>query len=153
MGRSTLIREGRVLAIPKVSAGDRLPAVSTTGSWSHDGDARTVRVRRGDTLYAIARRHDTTPRVIAAANGRSVQDTLRVGERLRVYPGLRSTRALTERLRAAADPSEATVHTVRSGDTLWRIATRYNTSVGRLCSINRLSPQTTLYPGMRITVR
>jgi LysM repeat protein len=41
-------------------------------------------------------------------------------------------------------------HYVRSGDTLSAIATRYGTSVSRLCQINGIAPTTLLQIGQRI---
>jgi len=41
-------------------------------------------VEAGDTLWAIARRHGTTPELLAAANGRSLDDPLKPGDTLKV---------------------------------------------------------------------
>ncbi len=42
---------------------------------------------------------------------------------------------------------------VRSGDSLWAIARRNHTTVSRLCRLNGISRNRTLYPGQRIRVR
>jgi len=44
-------------------------------------------------------------------------------------------------------------HTIRKGDTLGGIAGKYRTSIGRLCSLNRISRNTTLRIGRRLRVR
>jgi LysM repeat protein len=44
----------------------------------------TWTVEAGDTLWAIARRYGTTPEVLAAANGRSLDSPLKPGETLKV---------------------------------------------------------------------
>jgi murein DD-endopeptidase MepM/ murein hydrolase activator NlpD len=44
-------------------------------------------------------------------------------------------------------------HTVRSGDTLYSIAKRNNTSVKELCRLNSLSAGSKLHPGQRIWVK
>jgi LysM repeat protein len=41
---------------------------------------------------------------------------------------------------------------VRSGDTLWKIATKYRVTVGELCELNDLSVGSPLIPGTRLTV-
>jgi LysM repeat protein len=53
---------------------------------------------------------------------------------------------------AAPTGSDRVVHTVRRGDTLWRIARLYQTSVGMICSLNDISRNATLYPGVKLTV-
>ena len=111
-------------------------------------------VRRGDTLSGLARRYRTSPAAIAAVSGIYVHSTLQIGQRLTIVPAVRS--ATDARLVAsspASDTAGEVVHTVRRGDTLWRIATMYRTSVASLCALNRISRETTLYPGERLTVR
>ncbi len=49
-----------------------------------DRTVRTYRVRKGDTLSAIARRHRTTVKAICSANRISSRSKLRVGQRLRL---------------------------------------------------------------------
>lgn len=154
MGRSTLIRPGQVLIIPTAAASgyDAAYAVETTNA--PDGEPLTYRVRRGDTLYRIARTHRTTPAAIAAANGIRIDKILQIGERLTVVPGARSTEQARSSIGGAANgrAASAVTHTVSRGDTLWRIATRYRTTVDRLCALNSISPSTTLYPGVILAV-
>lgn len=56
-------------------------------------------------------------------------------------------RALSE----TGDPAEATYHTVRRGDTLWKISREYDVSVRQVRALNDLSES--LQPGRRIRVR
>ncbi len=121
------------------------------------GAATTYRVRSGDNLWKIAQRHGTTPAAIAAASGISVHSTLRPGQKLTVVPGVRTAsaaRSAAEQPAAAATGSGGgtTVHTVRRGDSLWRIAARYRTSVEAICSLNNISPRAKIYPGTKLTV-
>jgi len=93
--------------------------------------------------------------VIAEASAISLNGLLSIGQELTVIPGVRSlveARRLTGGGTSSAGSSQLT-HTVRRGDTLWRIAENYKTSVGTLCSLNGISPRTTLYPGVKLTVR
>jgi membrane-bound lytic murein transglycosylase D len=48
------------------------------------GFDRTWTVQPGETLWAIARRHGTTPELLAAANGRRLDDLLKAGDTLNV---------------------------------------------------------------------
>jgi len=47
---------------------------------------RTIVVRRGDTLYSLARTHNITPRDLSAWNGLSDPNTIYPGQTLRLYP-------------------------------------------------------------------
>jgi membrane-bound lytic murein transglycosylase D len=156
MGRRTLIRVNQTLLVPTSAASRYADLGPGVPSDTVPGEALTYRVRRGDTLYAIARRYDTTPRSIAAASGIAVNKLLRIGERLTVVPGVRSS-SEARRIATGGSASDAAtgslVHTVRRGDTLWRIANLYKTTVNMLCRLNDISPNTTLYPGVRLVVQ
>ena len=84
---------GGIVRVPVIDAG-RPPAVATTPSSGvaaiapYPGDPAEFggvwTVEAGDTLWAIARRHGTTPELLAAANGRSLDDPLKPGDTLKV---------------------------------------------------------------------
>jgi membrane-bound lytic murein transglycosylase D len=118
-------------------------------------------VRRGDTLTRVAARYGTTVAAVAAANGFSAKRSLRTGEHIRVVPGARSaevarratTKGSTAKGKSTLSAStKGSVHTVRRGETLWKIANRYRVTVGELCELNDLSVGSPLLPGMRLTV-
>jgi membrane-bound lytic murein transglycosylase D len=163
MGRMTVLRVGQTLRVPAGGVGAPGSWKEDTASASRHGKPRSTgatilyRVRRGDTLTRVAANYDTTVAALAAANGFSTRRTLRTGERIRVVPGVRTA----EVARRSAKPPEkkttvaaatGSVHTVRSGDTLWKIANRYRVTVGELCELNDLSVGSLLLPGMRLTV-
>jgi LysM repeat protein len=84
-------------------------------------------VRRGDSLSSIAARTGTTIGTLQALNGVS-GDLIRVGQTLNVPPGNGE----------AAGPGE-TIHEVRRGESLSRIARLYGTSVAAITAANNLS--------------
>jgi LysM repeat protein len=155
MGRKTLIRVNQSLRIPTSSAGHAVSAGQAVADVHQDSTSSapeivTYRVRKGDTLTRISKHHGTTPKVIAALSGISVDRTLRVGDRLRISRGVRT---LSEVAPSAKSRGQSVQHTVKSGDTLWGIATLYETTVRVLCSLNSISPSTVLLPGAKLTVR
>ncbi|MBD5482626.1 MAG: LysM peptidoglycan-binding domain-containing protein [Lachnospiraceae bacterium] len=82
-------------------------------------------VRSGDTLWLIARRYNTTVDAIKSLNGLT-SDNLSIGQVLRI-PTTGST------------GGSYFEYTVRSGDTLWQLAQRYNTTVDAIQNLNGLS--------------
>lgn len=99
-----------------------------------------VRVERGDTLYKLAKKYDTTVQSIVSLNNLSNPDVIIVGERLRIE--------------ASGDiPEGAVYYVVQRGDTLYKIARRYNTSVEEIAELNNLSNPDLIYAGQRLLVR
>lgn len=93
-----------------------------------------VRVRRGDTLWRIARRAGVSVKSLARANSMKTTTILRAGRVIRI-PG------------AVSSSGKGPRHVVRSGDTLWKIARKYGVSVSRLAERNRMSSRQTLRTG------
>jgi LysM repeat protein len=153
MGRRTLIRVNQVLLVPTSTASAY--AVASSASVSGDrvsGEVVVHSIRRGDTLYDVARRYRTTPTAIASASGIPVNKTLRIGGRLNVVPGVRDA-ALARSIASGSGSDSARVYTVRRGDTLWQIANLHRTSVTMLCALNKITPSAVIHPGTRLTVR
>ena len=116
------------------------------------------RIAPGDTLGAIARRYRTGVAVLKAQN-RLTSDRIRAGRDLMVPVSARAvdaprlSAAMRARLdRAAARSSVKSIHTVRRGDSLWRIARRYRVGMKQLAVWNGLSTKAALRPGQRLTI-
>jgi membrane-bound lytic murein transglycosylase D len=148
--RNTLIRPGQDLLITAAPTG-MAPSKTLTASL----EARAPRnasdkhiVRRGDTLWSIARSHGVTMESIVSSNGLSTADTLAVGQVLSIS----GTTTL-----AATDASEAvdtrsTTYIVRAGDTLSRIATKFRVRLTDLLGWNGLNKRSTIKPGQRLVM-
>ena len=147
MGRRTVLRIGQELMIP--GAGFAVAQASESVEPSRPRSTAAYRVRSGDTLAKIARRYGTTPAAIASASGIRVHSVLRVGQRLKI-PG--SGEEVPEAVPEGGDAGAPVVHTVRRGETLYRIAGRYRVTVDQICALNNISPSTTIYPGTRLTI-
>lgn len=102
------------------------------------GQQREYTVRRGDTLVAIAARMDTTVAQIRAANGIR-GDLIRVGQALTIPGSGSSSASAPVMMQAQASTPREIEHRVRPGETLWRIANRYQTSVDALRNENGLA--------------
>lgn len=120
---------------------------------------REVRVRRGDTLSHLARRHNTTVRELREANNLG-SDFLSVGQKLRLADNGRTPEnspyaeryAQLERLQQRLLPTKRFQHQVRPGESLWIIARRYGVTVDELQRWNGLGGNSLIRPGDRILV-
>ena len=126
--------------------------------------ARVYVVKRGDTLWSIAKKSGVGVRELAKMNGLSPKAKLPAGKRLKVASGgtrvaaaSRTDRGTTRKAStrsAAADDGDAqrrVSYVVRKGDTLHRISRQFAVSVAQLKEWNRL-PGTAIKPGQRIVV-
>jgi len=127
--RSSRIRAGQSLKVrPPVKSGD----------W--------YRVRRGDTLSKIARQFAIPVYKLKALN-RLDGNVIHVGQKLRLQT------AAPERRAAVNDQDEEPhEYAVRSGDTLSKIALRFDVSLGFLRQINQLKSDL-IRPGQKLRLR
>lgn len=109
------------------------------------GQSHEYVVRRGDTLSGIAARTGTTVAQLRAANGLR-GDLLRIGQKVMIPGGTprapdNSNGASVIQVSAqSAEPTRREVtHKVQQGETLWRIARRYSTTVDVVRTQNGLA--------------
>jgi len=93
-----------------------------------------IRVRRGDTLWKIARRARVSVNSLARANRMKTTGVLRVGSTIRI-PGTVSRSGKGSR------------HVVRRGESLWSIARAHGITVNQLARCNNMSPRESLQSG------
>ena len=68
-----------------------------------------------------------------------------------IYKTEEEERAEADRI--AKEMAAAQYHTVKSGDTLYGLATKYHTSVNAICKLNGISPSTPLRIGKKLRVK
>lgn len=118
--------------------GQQLKIIPYTQTPPPSGTIHTVQA--GDTLWRIASIYGVTVNQLKQWNNLS-SDFLSIGMQLHVT--VQDT---------TPPPSEGFTYTVRSGDTLWSIATRYGVTVNQLKSWNNLTSDF-LSIGMQLNVR
>jgi membrane-bound lytic murein transglycosylase D len=148
--RGTLIRPGQDLLITAAPTGMGKQVTASTASIERrvprNASDKHV-VRRGDTLWSIARSHGVSLESIVSSNGIATHDTLAVGQVLSI-PG-------TTKLAAAdtdAVETRSTTYVVRRGDTLSRIATKFRVRLSDLLGWNSLSSRSVIKPGQRLVM-
>ncbi len=90
-------------------------------------------VKKGDTLWEIARKHHLTLAEIRKLNKMSKKDQIHTGMVLAVGKPV--------------EPKPKT-YKVKKGDTLWLIAKKYNMSIKELRKLNNLSRKQSIHKGM-----
>lgn len=93
----------------------------------------TYTIKKGDTLYQIAKKYNTTPEAIKTANNLT-SNTLTIGATIKI------PKANSE-ISSTLPPSNANsdIYIVKKGDTLYQIAQKYNTTVAELKKNNNLT--------------
>ncbi len=116
------------------------------------------RIRNGDSLITIAKRHDTTPGVIQDVNGIK-GNTIRAGDYLMIPTATRQLSAYSQsadsrlaRTQSKPRASSKLSHTVQAGDSLWSIARRYGVRTRSLAKWNGMAPGDTLSVGRALVV-
>ena len=95
-------------------------------------------VKRGDTLYSIASRFNTTVQAIKTLNNLT-SNNLSIGQTLQIPSTI------------PEEPSTQDEYIVERGDTLYSIARKFNVSVNDLIEYNNL-PTTILTPGQSLRI-
>lgn len=106
---STLIDIGQILVISK-------------GSESTETPKNTYTVQRGDSLYQIANKFNTTVNEIKALNGLT-SNLLSIGQILKI----------------PSSSMNENIYVVQRGDSLYSIANKFNTTVNEIKSLNNLT--------------
>lgn len=103
-------------------------------------------VKKGDTLFSIARKHNVTIAELKKANGLKSQK-LTAGMRLTIPAGDAA------RLKRAGSESSPAVHTVKKGETFRSISKKYALSVSELKEMNGIRKEARLKVGQKLIVK
>jgi membrane-bound lytic murein transglycosylase D len=136
--RSSLIVAGKNLKIPRrgtiVYRSEEYSEIKYKNASSHV-------VKRGDSLWIIAKRYGTTTKKIQELNNLSTAD-LHIGQVLKIREG-KDDNPAGEYLKT---------YLVKPGDSPFQIAQLHNMPLERLMRINRLTPRNKIYPGQKLYV-
>ncbi|KAB2965012.1 MAG: LysM peptidoglycan-binding domain-containing protein [Thermoanaerobaculia bacterium] len=146
------------LVVPLGRAPEFAASVASIPEWKPPKvEVTTHRVRSGETLSQIATRYRTSVSALMSLNRLRSANRLSVGQRLQVPAGRgsassSSAAASAPATRADVAPGTEVRHRVRSGDSLWLLASRYGTTIERIRSDNNLRGSM-LRPGQVLTIR
>jgi membrane-bound lytic murein transglycosylase D len=148
------IRAGAYLMIPVATK--PLTEYSQTADARRDRKQATVRsgnriehiVSSGESFWTISRKYNVDMIKLASWNGTAPRDTLSIGQKLVVWTDKPvagtpvSSNGLTRKLN----------YTVRNGDSLYLIASRFRVTVAQLVRWNNIDKNKILRPGQRLTM-
>jgi len=154
--RGTQIRAGKYLMVPTATRSlssytmTQSARVSKTQNVKRSGTKQYHVVRSGQSLWSISRRYGVTTSALAKWNAMAPIDTLRVGQKLVVWTKNAST--TVKRVSFTDTGPDRGLHalryTVRKGDSLSGIASRFNVRVSDIRRWNTLGKY--LQPGQKI---
>ena len=156
--RGNTIRAGHYLMIPV--------ATKPLSAYSKSADARLARtqnkqragnklehvVKSGESFWTISRRYKVTHRQLAAWNGMAPGDTLSVGRKLVVWTNAEIDEPRMSPTAALGNTTRKLRYTVRNGDSLYLIASRFRVSIAQLARWNKIDTNKILRPGQKLTM-
>ena len=132
--RGDLLKIGQRLKIPGTGL-DHHPQTVSLASY---------RVQTGDTLWQIAREHKVSVQDIATWSRLDINAPLRPGQLLNVKANSGSSTSVKGEKRVN--------YQVRRGDSLYRIASKFDLKIDDILSWNKLNPENYLKPGQQLTL-
>jgi len=110
-------------------------------------------VRRGDSLWGIARRSGMDVNTLARMNGLQPGDTLRAGQKLQLTSNSSGASRTKLASTGGSGSNRPVSYTVRTGDTLSAIARMFQVTVVQILDWNDITPHSAIKPGQKLTIR
>jgi len=150
--RGNNIRAGKPLFVPVASKGSEQYVLSATERLKNKQNRTSLsnRVKQihiaksGDSFWRIARRYGVSTRDVARWNNLGTADTLRVGQKLVIWNKAEKTASSSRQVIRKVG------YQVRSGDSLARIAQKFNIDIHDIESWNGINRKKYLQPGQSL---
>jgi membrane-bound lytic murein transglycosylase D len=139
MRRSNYIVAGKRIKIPQRGY---MAKTSQIIRKPENGQALTHRVRKGDSLYIIAKQYGTTTKKIQALNNLNTT-MLHKGQVLTIFPGKDTPPPAVDGL---------ATYEVQQGDSPFHIAKRHKMQLVRFLHLNQLYPGSKIFPGQQVYI-
>jgi len=117
-------------------------------------EERVHEIKKGETVYSIARQYGVNPQDVLAYNKISDPRTVRAGTKIRI-PGANSTGAGSPPVIARPEPQfpqSYDEYRVERNDTLYSLARRYGITLAELLDMNGFAPNYIIKVGEKIRV-
>lgn len=130
------------------SAPPAITVVANAPTVRQASSPRTYSIRRGDSLWTVARRFDLHVADLERLNGLRRTSPLHLGQRIKLGEGAQTVAIV----RAPIATNDLVRYRVRSGDSWWTISRQFKVTVPQLLTWNKLGPSHALKPGQQILV-
>jgi LysM repeat protein len=146
------------MAFPTEAVASPVPEATTAAVSGDSGETIVHVVKRGETLYAIALRYDTTVKQIAQDNDIADARTIYTGQKLRISTSETSgSSGVSDESSDQSDQSSSGCrirHRVAKGEWVWQIAREYDVSPYDILAANDLTIKqaNTIRPGLVLCI-
>ncbi|UYQ76384.1 LysM peptidoglycan-binding domain-containing protein [Glutamicibacter sp. JL.03c] len=148
--KSDVIIAGKTL---KVSGKSSSSKSDKDGSTKHSSaGTKTYTVKNGDTLSAIAGKHNMSLSSLLSKNDISASKVIYPGDKLKVNGSSSDSHDSGSKSTSKGSSSGSATYTVKSGDTLGSIAVKHNMSLSSLLSKNNISASKVIFPGDKLKI-
>lgn len=164
---STLIYPGQKIKLSgsATSPAPAAPAVAPAASAAPATGGGSYTVKSGDTLGAIAARHNVSLSDIFSWNGLNMRSVIYPGQKVKVRAGEAAAPAAPALQPASAPAAPAAPapaspapaaptgsYTIKAGDTLSAIASRHGVRLSDILAANQLKMTTVIFPGNKLVI-
>lgn len=164
---STIIYPGQKIKLSgSASSPAPAPAAPAAAAPANAGGSYTV--KSGDTLSAIAARHNVSLSDVFSWNGLNMRSIIYPGQKIKVgageaaspapatpaapAPALQPASAPAAPAAPTPAPAPSGAYTIKAGDTLSAIASRHGVKLSDLLAANQLSMTAIIYPGNKLAI-
>jgi peptidoglycan lytic transglycosylase D len=159
--RGNMIRQGQMMLIPKASQPETLYALSETQrikriqnrSKGKSGTRKVhYTVKSGDSLWSIARTYNVKVSQVAKWNAMAPKDTLKENQKLIIWSPTDRAKLVRSSQKQGNAIIRKVAYQVRKGDSLARIAGKFNLSVNDIMKWNPVKKSKYIHPGQSLTL-
>jgi membrane-bound lytic murein transglycosylase D len=147
---SNTIRVGQKLLVPLTDGAinsEHLPKQMRLAANKSSPTKQVYTVKSGDTLWDISREYDVTIAELAKWNKLKTNSALQVKQQLTIYKSANKANA------AMTNTNRTITYKVRRGDSLARIASKFNLTVNDIIKWNNLAGEKYLQPGQKLKLK
>lgn len=163
--KSAKLAPGQRLQIPLSPSTDSDSETVATKQASPQEKTQNIyhTVKSGENLWSIAKAKNTSVETLARLNNMSTKSALKVGQKLIVLnqatdSTAKSTQTKDNQITASQTKtsedkeSQTLKYTIKSGDTLGKVAAKYDVSVKQLMQWNKITDETSIRPKQELIV-